>query len=215
MSTINSRSRPMAALVAAVGWFALLLQLYLSLRFALANGETPAQGLVSYFGYFTVLTNLLVSLATTLPLLAPSSAPGRFFAGSMAIGWVAASIAFVGVAYYVLLRHVWQPQGLQLVADVLLHYATPILFVVYSLIVLRGLALRWAAPLWWSIYPMLYFAYALLRGALIGRYPYAFIDVSMLGYATTLRNACLLLVAFLMLAYLLILVWRRGLGRGS
>jgi hypothetical protein len=66
------------------------------------------------------------------------------------------------------------------------------------------------APFWWSLYPLLYFAYAMIRGAWIGAYPYRFIDVSVLGYATTLRNAVILLMAFLVLAYLLILLWRVG-----
>lgn len=208
MNTRNGNARPLAALIAMVGWVAILLQLYLSLRFATASGRTAAQGWVMYFGFFTVLTNILVCVAATLPLLAPASAPGRFFARPAAIGWVTASIAFVGIAYYVLLRHVWQPQGLQLVADVLLHYVSPSLFVIYSLIVLRGVVLRWTAPLWWSLYLAVYFVYVLVRGALIGSYPYGFIDVAKLGYAVALRNGCFLLIAFLLLAYLLMFVWR-------
>jgi hypothetical protein len=210
MPPTNLKARPLLALIAILGWTAVLLQLYLSTRFALANGKTVAQGLIVYFGFFTVLTNWLVCLAATLPLLAPSSASGRFFVRPVVLGWVTASIAFVGVAYYVLLRHVWRPQGLQLVADVLLHYVVPVLVLIYSLVVLRGIALRWTAPLWWSSYLLAYFVYALVRGALIASYPYGFIDVTSLGYALVVRNACFLLVAFWLLAYLLVLAWRVG-----
>ena len=210
MNTARVNGRALAALIAIVAWVAVLLQLYLSLAYAITSGKSVGEGLVNYFGFFTVLTNLLVCVATTFPLLAPASALGRFFVRPVAIGWVTASIAFVGIAYYLLLRHVWMPQGLQLVADVLLHYVVPILFVVYSLITLRGTALRWTAPLWWCLYLVAYFVYVLVRGAIIGTYPYGFIDASRLGYAITLRNGCLLLVAFLVLAYVLILVWRVG-----
>ena len=213
MTTINGKARPLAALIAVIAWAAILLQLYLSLSYAAASGKTVGQGLVMYFGFFTVLTNLLVCLAATWPLVAPASVPGRFFARPVAIGWVAASIAFVGIAYYVLLRHVWHPQGLQLLADVLLHYVSPILFVIYSLVVLRGVALRWTAPLWWSLYLAVYFVYVLIRGAIIGSYPYGFIDASKLGYAIALRNGIFLLVAFLLLAYVLMLIWRIGAKR--
>jgi hypothetical protein len=206
----TGKARPLVVLIAFTGWIAVLLQLYLSIRFALADGQTAGQGVMRYFGYFTVLTNLLVCLAVTLPLLGPSTALGRFFARPAAVAWVAASIAFVGVAYYVLLSRLWQPVGLQLISDVLLHYVVPALFVIYSVIVLRGAVLSWMAPLWWSIYLALYFAYMLVRGALIGSYPYEFLDASQLGYAVTLRNAVLLLLAFLVLAYLLMLVWRVG-----
>lgn len=210
MSASIARGKPLAVLIALLAWFGVGLQLYLSLHLTDSMGMTTAQGLVIYFGYFTVLTNILVGMATTWPLVLSASALGRFFAQPMAIGWVVASIAFVGVSYFVLLRHVWNPQGLQLVADVLMHYVVPALVVVYSLFALRRVTLRWTAPLWWSLYPVIYFAYVLVRGAIIGRYPYHFIDASQLGYALTLRNAVGLWVAFLVLAYLLMLLWRRS-----
>jgi len=212
-NTTIGGARPLAILIAVIGWAAVWLQFYLSLRLALAGGGTPGRALLMYFGYFTVLTNWLVCLAVTWPLLAPASAPGRFFVRPAAIGWVTVSIAFVGIAYHLLLRRVWQPQGLQWLANGLLHYATPTLFAIYSLMVLRGVRLRWTAPLWWSVYLVLYFVYALIRGALIGSYPYGFIDVSLLGYVNVLRNGCFLLVAFLLLGYVLTLVWRVGAKR--
>lgn len=206
----NGKAQPLAFLIALTGWVAVLLQLYLSTRMTLANGRTPGWALVVYFGYFTVLTNWLVCLAVSWPLLAPSSAPGRFFARPAAIGWVTASIVFVGIAYHLLLRQAGALHGLHAVANVLLHYVTPILCMIYSMVVLQGVRLSWTAPLWWSIYLMLYFIYALIRGALIGSYPYGFIDVGVLGYPTTLRNGVLLLLAFLLLAYVLMLLWRIG-----
>jgi hypothetical protein len=212
-NTVNGKARPLAILIAVTAWVAVLLQLYLSIRLTQAQGGSLGRSLVVYFGYFTVLTNWLVCLAVTWPLLAPASGLGRFFVRPVVIGGVTASIVFVGVAYHVLLRHIWQPQGLYWVANALLHYATPILFTLYSVIMLRGANLRWTAPFWWSIYLLLYFVYALIRGALIGSYPYGFIDVSILGYTATVRNGCLLLVAFLMLGYVLMLVWRMTSGK--
>lgn len=208
MSASIERGRPLAALIAFTAWFGVLLQLYLSLRMTGSMGMSTAQGLAIYFGYFTVLTNILVGLAICWPIALPTTTLGRFFARPAAIGWVAASIAFVGVAYFTLLRHVWNPRGLQLLADVLMHYIVPALVLIHSGIALRHTALRWTAPLWWSLYPVIYFVYVLLRGALLGRYPYRFIDVSQLGYAVTLRNAAGLWVAFLLLAYVLMALWR-------
>ena len=196
------------ALIAVLAWFGVALQLYLSLRLTDSMGMSILRGLAIYLGYFTVLTNMLVGVAATWPLLSPSSAWGRFFARPTTIGWVTASIAFVGLAYFALLRHAWNPQGLQLLADVLMHYIVPILVVIYSGTALRGHALRWTAPLWWSLYPLIYFVYVLVRGVLFDHYPYGFIDVSQLGYARTLRNAVFLWIAFLVLAYVLMLIWR-------
>ncbi|WP_333677413.1 Pr6Pr family membrane protein [Dyella sp.] len=210
MHASTVRARPLAALIAVIAWFGVFLQLYLSLRLTGAMGMSLAWGMAIYLGYFTVLTNLLVGVAMTWPLVAPSSACSDFFVRPVAIGWVTASIAFVGIAYFVLLRHVWNPQGLQLVADVVMHYVVPALVVIYSVTALRHAPLRWTSPLWWSLYPIGYFAYVLVRGASIGRYPYHFIDVSQLGYALVLRNAVVLLAAFLGLSYGLMLLWRRA-----
>lgn len=208
MSASIERGRPLAALIAFVAWFGVVLQLYLSLRLTDAKGMSTVQGLAFYFGYFTVLTNILVAVATTWPAALPATSLGRFFVQPAAIGWVAASIAFVGVAYFVLLRHVWNPQGLQLMADVLMHYIVPALVVIYSSMALRRTILPWTVPLWWSLYPVIYFVYVLIRGVIIGKYPYHFIDVAQLGYALALRNAIALWVVFLLLAYVLMLLWR-------
>jgi hypothetical protein len=54
---------------------------------------------------------------------------------------------------------------------------------------------RWA-PLAWCIYPLIYIAYALARGALLGSYPYHFIDVTSLGYSHVLLNSLGLLLVF-------------------
>ena len=213
MSASIERSRPLVVLIAFIAWSGVVLQLYLSLRMTDARGMNTAQGLAIYFGYFTVLTNILVAVATTWPATLPATALARFFTQPAAIGWVAASIAFVGVAYFVLLRHVWNPQGLQLVADVLMHYIVPALVVIYSAVALRRAILPWTAPLWWSLYPVVYFVYVLIRGVIIGKYPYHFIDVAQLGYALALRNAVALWVVFLLLAYVLMLLWRIPQGR--
>ena len=59
-----------------------------------------------------------------------------------------------------------------LLADVLLHYAVPVLYLVFWWFALPKASLRWVDPLVWSAYPAAYCAYALARGALIGSYPY-------------------------------------------
>lgn len=202
------RPRILAAALAVVAWFAVLLQLYLSLRLAIANGNSIGGGIVIFLGYFTVLTNILVCVALTFPLLAPASAPGRFFARPAVAGGVAASITLVALAYHLLLRNVWDPQGLQWLADVLLHYVVPILYVLYWWLVVPKASLRWTHPLLWAGYPAAYLAYALVRGSMIGSYPYPFIDVAVIGYQQTVLNAMGLLVGFIALGLLFVALGR-------
>jgi hypothetical protein len=193
------KNKAMVIALAALAWFGVLLQLYLSLHSAIENGKGVVGGLVSYFGYFTIVTNLLVCISLTMPLLAPASSAGRFFARSDVTAGVATSIVFVGLAYHLLLRNVWNPQGLNLIANDLLHYVTPILFLAYWWFYFPKGALRWSYPLIWGLYPTAYLIYALIRGSIIGSYPYGFLDPSAIGYQRTMINAVGLLIAFIVI----------------
>lgn len=206
-------SRPYALIAALVGWFGLVLQCYLSLRLAASDGRSLVTGLVDFLSFFTVLSNILVCLALTLPLIASRSAAGGFFATPFAVAGIAAAIAFVALSYHFLLRNIWNPQGAQLVADRLLHYVTPALFVAYWVCYRRQGTLRWPDPFLWGIYPTVYFVYVMVRGEIVGRYPYGFIDVSAIGYQRTIINALALLFAFIVLGYGCIGLDRWGVSR--
>jgi hypothetical protein len=87
---------------------------------------------------------------------------------------------------------------------VLLHDVVPVLFLIYwGAYVPRG-AVRWIGIIHWCTYPIVYFVYAMLRGALTHFYPYPFIDVAHLGYARVLGNAIGMLVGFILIAALLV-----------
>jgi hypothetical protein len=143
-----------------------------------------------------------------LPLVAPASAAGRFFSRSDVTAGVATSIVFVSLAYHFLLRNTWNPQGLQLVADVLLHYVIPALYLIYWLFNFPKGALRWIHPLFWGLYPTVYLIYVLIRGIIIGSYPYGFIDPIAIGYQRTMINAVGLLLAFIVLGLILVALGR-------
>jgi hypothetical protein len=205
-SSLAPAARAFAILVALVAWVALFLQLWLSVRLTLGNGDGVFWGLVLYLGYFTILTNLLAAVTVTLPLLAPRSGLGAWFARTPVISGVTAAIVTVGLSYFFMLRHVWNPRGWQLVADVALHYVMPGLFFVYWLLATRGDGVRWRDLPAWTIFPIAYLAYALVRGAWIGSYPYYFIDVGVLGYRQSFVNALGVLAVFLAVSALLVII---------
>jgi hypothetical protein len=200
----SAGSRTFALALTALAWFAVLLQCWLSLATATHNGKTIASGMVSFLGYFTIVTNLLVCISLTMPLLAPASAMGKFFSRADTIAAVATSILFVGISYHVLLRNTWNPQGLSMLATMLLHYAIPILYFVYWWFNSPKTALRWIYPVLWGLYPTAYLIYALIRGKIIGSYPYTFIDAAAIGYAQTFINGVGLLAVFIVLGLMLV-----------
>jgi hypothetical protein len=198
-ATLKSRRRLALGLVAVLAWFGVLLQLYLSLRLALGGGKSLAAGLVAFLGYFTVLTNIFVALASTLPAVLGRSRVGRWFGTGVVLGCATTAIVLVGAVYHALLRDLWEPEGLQWLADVTLHYAVPMAAFVYWIWFPPSQRLPFWAPLAWCIYPIVCLAYALARGEVIGSYPYHFIDVTSLGYSKVVLNSLGLLLVYVLI----------------
>ncbi|NDJ18875.1 Pr6Pr family membrane protein [Myxacorys almedinensis] len=201
-------SRSYAAIVGTIGWLVLGLQLYLTTTLAIKNGLTLWVGIARYFGFFTVLTNILVALVLTLPLLRPRSRWAQFCVQPSVRTATAVYIVIVGAAYFLLLRQLWNPEGWQLLADRGLHYFIPIAYVGFWVAFVPKAALRSRDLLGWLIYPLVYSIVALSRGAIFNWYPYPFLDAAKLGYPQVLVNVALLFVAFCVVGLLLIAIGR-------
>ena len=197
------------AVAALLGWAGLSIQLYLIFYSRWTLGASLLGGLLSFFSYFTVLSNTLVATVLTCALTSRESAARRWFLQPWVSSGIAVSIAVVGLAYNVLLRHLWHPEGWQWLADELLHDVMPLLFLAWWWLCVPKGTLRLRHVALWVIYPLLYFAYALLRGHLLATYPYPFIDVDTLGYPQVFVNAGGLLAGFVVIALLVIALDRR------
>lgn len=199
--------------MAIVGWCGLVIQLDLVLLARWTSGASLLGGLVNYFSFFTVLTNTLVAVVLTCVATRQPSKGRTFFLQPWVTSGITVSIIVVGVAYNLLLRQLWQPQGLQWLANELLHDVMPVLFTLYWWFCVPKGSLRVRHIGVWVLYPVLYFAYTLLRGHLLGVYPYPFIDVEKLGYAQAFINACGVLAGFVLAALIIVGVdrWRKPL----
>jgi hypothetical protein len=200
------------SITAIIGWFSVISQFYL----ILVNRVVPLlETVIRFFSYFTILTNILVACCFTILILKPASKPGAFFSRPRVLTAVTAYITFVCIAYNLLLRHLWKPEGFQLLVDESLHVLIPVLTVLYWLIFVPKTALPWKSTLPWLIYPVVYFLYVSARGLLSGFYPYPFIDVNNLGFVKVLLNDGGLILAFLLLSLLFVAIgkWMRKTGR--
>jgi hypothetical protein len=209
----SARRRRLITGLAVLGWAGLTIQLYLIFFARLSIGASLLGGLVSFFSYFTILTNTLVATVLTCAVTERESAARRWFLQPWVSSGIAVSIAVVGLAYSILLRHLWHPEGWQFVADELLHDVMPLLFLGYWWCCVPKGTLRLGHLPLWLIYPLVYFIYALLRGHLLGAYAYPFIDVAVLGYPQVLANAGGILVGFVLVGLLIIGLDRRKTAR--
>lgn len=196
--------RRLITCAAVLGWAGLGIQLYLIFFARLSVGASLLGGLVSFFSYFTILTNTLVATVFTCAVSGRESAARRWFLQPWVSSAIAVSIAVVGLAYSILLRHLWHPEGWQFIADELLHDVMPLLFLGYWWVCVPKGTLRLCHLPVWLIYPLVYFIYALLRGHWLGAYAYPFIDVAVLGYPQVFINAGGILLGFVVIGLLVI-----------
>lgn len=202
MNTTSSQTKTIfLSLGALMGWIALILQLYLSITNRITS---LPESLIRYFTYFTILTNMLVAFSFTMQWLAPHSKGGRFFSLPQTSTAITVYIIVVGVTYNLLLRSVWDPQGLQKIVDELLHTVIPLFATLYWILFVSRSALQWKNVLPWAIYPLAYFIVILIRGAFSGYYPYPFIDVNKLGYNGAIFNSVYLFTAFMILSLIMV-----------
>ncbi len=194
------------AIAALAGWFALALQ------YELMVVGNPQMGLgeltLNFFSYFTILSNILVALALTVPAIAPNSKLGRWSLSESVRAAVTMYIVVVGVVYHFLLAPTWNPQGWSLVANNLLHYVMPIAFAVDWLVFTLKGRLRWVDPARWLVVVLVYGGWTLLHGKLSGWWPYWFVDVDQLGLGKAMIYFAGLLVFFLIVGLVVVAIDR-------
>jgi hypothetical protein len=195
--------RVAAALVALCAWAGLGVQLAATL------GQTGsiADTLYVLLRYFTIITNFAVALTFTAIALGRSVSP--FW-----LGGVTLAIVLVGVVYMLLLRGLLELSGGALLADTILHKVVPLVVPLWWLAFAAKGQLRWRDPLLWMLYPLLYLAYALVRGGFEGRYAYPFIDIGTLGAAQVVFTALAIAGGFVIAGLALVALDRR-LGGGA
>lgn len=172
----------------------------------LASGvATPLERFFDWLSYFTIWSNVLVAVVVTVLVARPA-----LFARSDRVGtiWRALRLDTVlmiivtGLVYNLLLAK-GGLTGWPLVSNTFLHVVTPILTTVVWLVAgPRGL-LSNRVVFGSLVVPVVYVAWALVRGAAIGAYPYPFLDVAVKGYPYVLAFVAGLVVFAVLLAYLL------------
>jgi len=192
---INHRNEPqnnlikkmLEIVIAVTAWTAIVFQAYLT-----------TGSMANLFSYFTILTNLLVAVCSSILLLNLQNKTGLFFRRP--------SVALV---YNIVLRGIVSLNGWNLFVDTLLHVVVPILFIVYWFVYVPKGVLQWKQGVSWIYFPMAYLVYSLLRGAVFGWYPYPFLNVVTFGYPKVILNVIIMIIVFFLAGLALIIINRR------
>jgi hypothetical protein len=193
---ISDKTKIAAGIIAALGLFALVNQLPITVARFTENGGTTLGGVWRFFGYFTITSNLVCMIVMSLAALGKLKNPNWLSA-------VTAYMVIVCLVYWILLSAKNPLTGWPLLIDSTLHYVIPIAALTAWFAAFPKQSLTWVDPFKWLVYPISYAVYSMVRGAFEGWYPYFFLNVTDLGYGrvamNTLGLAALFLVAGLIL----------------
>ncbi len=187
---------------AAVTAIALVVQLVNNILETPGRGFAPdldaygsaLQRTVTWSSFFTTQSNMLVLLAAVLLAVLPGRTE-QWVSWVRLSGLVGITITFV--VNLLVLRPITADlySGIWVLTDFSLHYLTPAMCV--SGWVLFGPRPRMSTKVFklFLVWPAIWLAYTFARGAIIGWYPYPFLDVTELGYAQVLlATACVLAI---------------------
>jgi hypothetical protein len=192
---------PFRLIVALIGLVAVGTQLGVTL--------VNDYSVVNFFSYYTNLSNLFAVVVFTVGAVRTA----RRRPGSR--GWDVVrlvnvvNMVFVGLVFNLLLAGVGG--GVIPWVNVVVHMLVPVAALIDWLVLPAGRRLPWAAALVGLVTPVIYSLYTIVRGAVIGFYPYPFYDPAAQGGGDGVAvYVGALLVALTVLSFALV-----GLGRAA
>ena len=187
-------------IVTFFAWFAIILQL------CLTEGSV-----INFFSFFTILSNSLIAVSLTFNLILSKTKMGLFFSGISVQTAIALYIIVVGLVYNLVLRSIVVQTGWHLIVNNILHVLNPILYILYWTFFSPKDKLNWKNGIYWTIFPVIYLVYSLIRGAILNWYPYPFLNAGNIGYEKVFINITAMIVLFFIAGLLLIVInnkWR-------
>jgi hypothetical protein len=184
--------RVLLYLLAIIGWITLVVRIYLKIT---TSGLPLMESLVQFFSFFTVLTNLLVTIYCTVHLLS-SNQQNRtnLFLRPDTLTALTVFILMVGTVYHLVLKSLWNPEGLLMITDEIYHTFVPLgtlaLWIVSTNNRLGNLKNLFS----WMLYPILYLLFILIIGSFSDFYPYPFLNVAELGIEKVMEISFYILI---------------------
>lgn len=188
-------------------FFGILTLVAIGIQFNISMGVGFSP--VSFFSYFTNLSNVIVSLILLLGGVVLLRNMEWTNTDELIRGAGVVYITVVGLVYVVLLRNTDLGALLPWV-NTQLHIVMPLVVIADWLYQppVHKLELKHA---WlWLIFPVVYLAYSLIRGAIINWYPYPFLNPATAGgYGGVALYCIAILAAFFLLSWLWITLGNR------
>jgi hypothetical protein len=162
-----------------------------AMTYQFADSADSAFRKANFVSFFTIQSNILAVVMLCLLVVVRRDERTALFDGVR--GGVVLSIAATGIVFALLLSGLQEDLQTSLAfVNFVVHQLMPLVLFVDWLVDPPRNRLPWWVAGAWVAYPLAYAGYTLVRGAVVGWYPYPFLDVERVGY-----DGVLVRVAFL------------------
>jgi hypothetical protein len=165
---------------------------------------------VSY-KFFTMQTNFMVLLWFSLAIISFNKPILKKLVG-MLRGAFTLYITVTFLVFAIFLSFLYQPTGFAAFSNLVLHYITPIAFII-DWFFTEKTKYKWKYLIFWLIYPLCYLIFAMIHGTITGDYLYPFLNIIELGVPMFSIMIAILVVIFIGLSTIYIGVNRKWLNK--
>lgn len=197
------------AVIAVLVCGALVLQIVIAVRVSgtphdvtagVLRGSSLPGRIIRVLSFFTVQSNLLSGIVSA-QLAARPDRDGKVWRALRLAALF--GITVTGIVYSTVLAAIHEPNGAtETVVNLVVHYIVPVMMVAGWLAFGPRPRAGRLTVLWSLLFPVLWLAYTLVRGAIWKWYPYPFLDVPSHGYARVTVNALVVTIVFAVIAAL-------------
>ncbi len=162
---------------------------------------------VDFFSYFTIQSNLIGVAVLLWVSLKPESSEASPYR-DLIRGAPVLYLGITGIVFALLLSD--QPLVTVPFSNTVLHKLMPVVMVVDWILdpPKQAISFRQAAT-WWLVYPVLWLIYTMVRGPIVGWYPYPFLNPSVMGgYGPVIAIVLGIVVGALVFIWLIVWIGR-------
>jgi hypothetical protein len=156
----------------------------------------------NFFSYFTIESNIFAAaillISAFFVFAGKKSRTLEFFRGAATFYMVVTGIVFAvllsGIVGAVLTAAPWD--------NIVLHYIIPIAMAIDWIIDPPVRRIAYKKAILWLLFPLTYLVYSLVRGSIVGWYPYPFLNPANGGYGQVAVTSVAILIGGLVMIYL-------------
>ena len=157
---------------------------------------------VSYFSYFTIDSNLIAIGVLIAGAISRDRASTRL---DLVRGGAVVYMSITGIVFTLLLANTDVDTAIPWVNSVV-HELMPLVMLADWLVTPPAVRLQLRQGLLWLSFPLVWIVYTIIRGAIVNKYPYPFVDPANGGYASVTVYCIAILIAMLVVSAIVVVL---------